>query len=377
MYKTLIAFIGILDKTQKELVKCLISQVYENTDCTIVDFMENNLFGVNVPDGYKLSKPKQWQYGTWRQMCNRYKMFIRPYDNIIIIGTPLYVGDKFLSLELLRKTSVKITKNPKIFIDNPSYRGIFERLVFVRGCIGKNVIQYCIDSREVDFSRVWKLEKYVRVGPVDFEGIKYFPMYEWAMKTTYCQPIQKVKDIFFMGTANDKYKRDLLTKFVDASRNKFGRKITYGTQEAMKRPLLGVFEICGDGERLDIVSQQEYLYNLMLSRYTVIFPPYNQNCFNIVRFIEAVICNCIPLVFQHENLKWLKLTFPDIYTVIQKNNLIIKKTRTKIPEEWIWTRIRLQYQDGSVIEEIKSTKSFKNIVDRKYVNERLTSLLSG
>lgn len=377
MGKTLIAYIGNMPRTQREVVRCLISQIYENVDCDIVDFMENNLFGFGVPDGYNLVKPKQWLSNNWRQMCDRYKVFIQMYDNIIVIGTPLFIWDKPLSLKLLKKISVQITKNPKVFINNPVYKSILERLVFVRACIGKNIIQYCLDSREVDFSKVWKLERYTRVGPSYYNDISYFPMFEWSMQYVYQQEIQKVQDIFFMGTAFTSEKRSLISRFVKSSENKFGRKITYSVPQAIKRPLSGVIGICGEEDPIDVISQQEYLYNLMLSRYTIILPPYNSDCFNMVRFIEAIICNCIPLVLQHDNLKWLKQTFPDMYNIIEKNNLIIRKTRTKIPEEWIWSRIRLQEQDIDVIKDLKSTDSFKNITDKKYIKERLTHLLDG
>ena len=377
MGKTLIAYIGNMPRTQREVIRCLISQIYENTDCDVVDFMENNLFGFSIPDGYKLVKPKQWQSSNWRQMCDRYKVFIQPYDSVVVIGTPLFIGDKPLTLKLLKRISVQITKNPKTFISNPVYKSLLERLVFVRACIGKNTIQYCLDSREVDFSKVWKLKRYTRVGPSYYNDISYFPMFEWSMQCVYQQDIPKAQDIFFVGTALTQEKRNLISRFVKASENKFDRKITYSIPQAIKRPLSGVIGICGEEDPIDVMSQQEYLYNLMLSRYTIILPPYNSDCFNMVRFIEAIVCNCIPLVLQHDNLKWLKQTFPDMYDIIESNNLIIRKTKTKIPEEWVWSRIRLQEQDGDIINELKSTTSFKNIIDKKYIKERLTHLLDG
>ena len=114
MGKTLIAYIGNMPRTQREVIRCLISQIYENTDCDVVDFMENNLFGFSIPDGYKLVKPKQWQSSNWRQMCDRYKVFIQPYDSVVVIGTPLFIGDKPLTLKLLKKISVQINKNKSL-----------------------------------------------------------------------------------------------------------------------------------------------------------------------------------------------------------------------------------------------------------------------
>ena len=128
----------------------------------------------------------------------------------------------------------------------------------------------------------------------------------------------------------------------------------------------------------------------------MINPPYNKNEFNIIRFMEAIICDCIPLILKCKkdvrDMKFgclynLILTFPDFYDIIMKRNLIV------VPKD-IHVRLTKYYEDsdnGSVrkvkyatygepdidiCEQLKETKSFKKITDRNYVQSFYDGLFS-
>lgn len=104
--------------------------------------------------------------------------------------------------------------------------------------------------------------------------------------------------------------------------------------------------------------------------------------FNIVRFMEAIICNCVPLILNDVDLDDLRLTFPDIYDIINKRELIVA------PEN-VCVRLTRYFEDainGSVLKQqrinetgvvkrpdmevcnlIKKTDSFKLIIDEDYI----------
>lgn len=107
----------------------------------------------------------------------------------------------------------------------------------------------------------------------------------------------------------------------------------------------------------------------MLSRYTIIVDDYSGQ-FNMMRFMEAVICGCVPLLLDgYNNLENLILTFPDIYDIIIKRGLVEKLER-------VYFRIHdWEEKDQYIISEIKATKSFKKITDKVKVQQYYNKLL--
>ena len=119
----------------------------------------------------------------------------------------------------------------------------------------------------------------------------------------------------------------------------------------------------------------------MLSRFTVITPPYNESEFNMVRFMEAVILGCVPVILPNVNLDGIRLTFPDIYDIIKKDKVVLKKyvingksAHTYPIEYFLPLRVRRYEEYAVVIDKIKSTKSYKSIIDRDYIQECFNNL---
>lgn len=381
MSETLVAVLSNVEKTQNEIIACMITQICENVEnCSVVDFYKDYKLSKTTYGEYFMVKAEQWLYNGWLDIYKNYRELVKPYDNIILIKTPTLRGlyPRQLDKKFLKEIDRGFTKDNEYQMSQDLMKRLIERLVFVKACRDKNVIQFCIDTQEVDFSDVWKFKSYERRYIANHGDMKYFPMYEWAMANTFIQEIDKAQDLYFIGSAFNSEKQELISRYHDNLYKFFGRR-RVGFVRA--NPQTGYFDYYNNDEnRREIkVNQSKYLYELKLSKYTVVNPPYDTSCFNMMRFMEAVICDCVPIVLPENNFDDLILTFQDIYDKINYRDLILeKRDNRKLPiEHYLHTRITEWERDKDCIEDIKSCKSYQRIVDQEYVQSEFAKLLKG
>ena len=381
MSETLVAVLSNVEKTQNEIIACMITQICENVEnCSVVDFYKDYKLSKTTYGEYFMVKAEQWLYNGWLDIYKNYRELIKPYDNIILIKTPTLRGlyPRQLDKKFLKEIDRGFTKDNEYQMSQDLMKRLIERLVFVKACRDKNVIQFCIDTQEVDFSDVWKFKSYERRYIANHGDMKYFPMYEWAMANTFIQDIDKAQDLYFIGSAFNSEKQELISRYHDNLYQYFGRR-RVGFVRA--NPQTGYFDYYNNDEnRREIkVNQSKYLYELKLSKYTVVNPPYDISCFNMMRFMEAVICDCVPIVLPENNFDDLILTFQDIYDKINFRDLILEKRDCrKLPiEHYLHVRITEWERDKDCIEDIKSCKSYQRIVDQEYVQSEFAKLLKG
>lgn len=379
MSETLVAVLSNVEKTQNEIIACMITQICENVEnCSVVDFYKDYKLSKTTYGEYFMVKAEQWLYNGWLEIYKNYRELVKPYDNIILIKTPTLRGlyPRQLDKKFLKEIDRGFTKDNEYQMSQDLMKRLIERLVFVKACRDKNVIQFCIDTQEVDFSDVWKFKSYERRYIANHGDMKYFPMYEWAMANTFIQEIDKAQDLYFIGSAFNSEKQELISRYHDNLYKFFGRR-RVGFVRA--NPQTGYFDYYNNDEnRREIkVSQSKYLYELKLSKYTVVNPPYDTSCFNMMRFMEAVICDCVPIVLPENNFDDLILTFQDIYDKINFRDLILEKRDCrKLPiEHYLHVRITEWERDKDCIEDIKSCKSYQRIVDQEYVQSEFAKLL--
>lgn len=379
MSETLVAVLSNVEKTQNEIIACMITQICENVEnCSVVDFYKDYKLSKTTYGEYFMVKAEQWLYNGWLDIYKNYRELVKPYDNIILIKTPTLRGlyPRQLDKKFLKEIDRGFTKDNEYQMSQDLMKRLIERLVFVKACRDKNVIQFCIDTQEVDFSDVWKFKSYERRYIANHGDMKYFPMYEWAMANTFIQEIDKAQDLYFIGSAFNSEKQELISRYHDNLYKFFGRR-RVGFVRA--NPQTGYFDYYNNDEnRREIkVSQSKYLYELKLSKYTVVNPPYDTSCFNMMRFMEAVICDCVPIVLPENNFDDLILTFQDIYDKINFRDLILeKRDNRKLPiEHYLHVRITEWERDKDCIEDIKSCKSYQRIVDQEYVQSEFAKLL--
>lgn len=381
MSETLVAVLSNVEKTQNEIIACMITQICENVEnCSVVDFYKDYKLSKTTYGEYFMVKAEQWLYNGWLEIYKNYRELVKPYDNIILIKTPTLRGlyPRQLDKKFLKEIDRGFTKDNEYQMSQDLMKRLIERLVFVKACRDKNVIQFCIDTQEVDFSDVWKFKSYERRYIANHGDMKYFPMYEWAMANTFIQDIDKAQDLYFIGSAFNSEKQELISRYHDNLYKFFGRR-RVGFVRA--NPQTGYFDYYNNDEnRREIkVNQSKYLYELKLSKYTVVNPPYDTSCFNMMRFMEAVICDCVPIVLPENNFDDLILTFQDIYDKINFRDLILEKRDCrKLPiEHYLHVRITEWERDKDCIEDIKSCKSYQRIVDQEYVQSEFAKLLKG
>lgn len=379
MSETLVAVLSNVEKTQNEIIACMITQICENVEnCSVVDFYKDYKLSKTTYGEYFMVKAEQWLYNGWLDIYKNYRELVKPYDNIILIKTPTLRGlyPRQLDKKFLKEIDRGFTKDNEYQMSQDLMKRLIERLVFVKACRDKNVIQFCIDTQEVDFSDVWKFKSYERRYIANHGDMKYFPMYEWAMANTFIQDIDKAQDLYFIGSAFNSEKQELISRYHDNLYKFFGRR-RVGFVRA--NPQTGYFDYYNNDEnRREIkVNQSKYLYELKLSKYTVVNPPYDTSCFNMMRFMEAVICDCVPIVLPENNFDDLILTFQDIYDKINFRDLILEKRDCrKLPiEHYLHVRITEWERDKDCIEDIKSCKSYQRIVDQEYVQSEFAKLL--
>lgn len=380
MSNTLVAVLSNVEKTQNEIIACMITQICENVEnCSVVDFYKDYKLSKTTYGEYFMVKAEQWLYNGWLEIYKNYRELVKPYDNIILIKTPTLRGlyTRQLDKKFLKEIDRGFTKDNEYQMSQDLMKRLIERLIFVKACRDKNVIQFCIDTQEVDFSDVWKFKSYERRYIANHGDMKYFPMYEWAMANTFIQDIDKAQDLYFIGSAFNSEKQELISRYHDNLYKFFGRR-RVGFVRA--NPQTGYFDYYNNDEnRREIkVNQSKYLYELKLSKYTVVNPPYDTSCFNMMRFMEAVICDCVPIILPENNFDDLILTFQDIYDKINYRDLILEKRDTrKLPiEHYLHTRITEWERDKDCIADIKSCKSYQKIIDQEYVRSEFDNLLS-
>lgn len=381
MSETLVAVLSNVEKTQNEIIACMITQICENVEnCSVVDFYKDYKLSKTTYGEYFMVKAEQWLYNGWLDIYKNYRELVKPYDNIILIKTPTLRGlyPRQLDKKFLKEIDRGFTKDNEYQMSQDLMKRLIERLVFVKACRDKNVIQFCIDTQEVDFSDVWKFKSYERRYIANHGDMKYFPMYEWAMANTFIQEIDKAQDLYFIGSAFNSEKQELISRYHDNLYKFFGRRRVGFVRANPQTGYFGYYN--NDENRREIkVNQSKYLYELKLSKYTVVNPPYDTSCFNMMRFMEAVICDCVPIVLPENNFDDLILTFQDIYDKINYRDLILeKRDNRKLPiEHYLHVRITEWERDKDCIEDIKSCKSYQRIVNQEYVQSEFAKLLKG
>ena len=377
---TLVAVLSNIEKTQNEIIGCMISQICENVEnCSVIDFYKDFKLSKATYGDYDLFKAEQWLYDGWLDIYKNYRALVKPYDNIILIKTPTLRGTytRQLDTKFMKEIDRGFTKDKYYQMSQDIMKRLIERLVFVKACRDKRVFQFCLDTEEVDFSKVYKFNSYKRLFIMNKNGMPYFPMYEWAMANTWIQPVDKCQDLYYIASAFNEDREKYIVNIKDWLYKFFGRRRVGFVRS---NPQTGLFDYYNSDERREQkVGQNMYMYNLKLSKYTVVTPPYDTTCFNMYRFMEAVICDCVPIIMPDNNMEDLRLTFSDIYDKINYRDLVLMKrdTRSFPVEYYLHVRITEWEKDKPTIEDLKSCKSYKKITDEEFVRSEFEKLLKG
>lgn len=338
-----------------------ISQCVPNGECKVIDTFKTPKFkhALSVAPGTEHLHYLGVDCKNWDECLQYAKNFL--------------IENNITTLVITRVTMISGFKAdddyiPKLFesriVDNPYYATTYMimkrvyaayHLVKAASMVCDKVIHFLIDPQEFDFSLIFKFKSYRRVFGTAKKGKYIFmPAFEYGcMQITHGFDKTKSGDFHFHCTAitEDRFfildHMDELRSIPNSSVRVFGA----GKFDKLKR-------------------QTDFYEDLAKYRYTLCIPPYDKTTFSIFRFWESVMLDVVPFVHKSCSSKDLLLTFPDIRDIIINERLVVDfdEIQSRIEE---FSEERRQ----SILEKIRSTKSFRKITNLKFIKERWQKIL--
>lgn len=381
------------DIKREEINRAINFQLFEmlGDKITFLDFDEEYGLYKYITGEPDFIKDCCWYCHGYKELKERHMEILECVDNVLIYGMQVknindgtgYVKGlpKMDNLESIKIELDKCHRKDDYGFVNYGTRvklkNVLSRMVFIE-CLGEsdvNVFHYLVDPREVNLSPIIGKDRYHVIGALksNVGPSKPMPFFEWGIENTYVQELPKEMDFFYLGACDGvgKYRlRDIVDKFNDC----IGRRKPNGG--AFSNTLKGFAGVVSDkysgkvGKKKDsIVSQSEYYYKLMTSRYTFVNKPYVDSEFNYQRFMEAIILDCIPFIDNEMNLDNLRLTYHEFYDIIIKNKLIIDTEASSYKD--IATRMKRYPENGDsqLISKFKNTKAYQALTNSEKISE--------
>lgn len=316
---------GGVESSQKEIVKAMVYTICKShKKCIIfttnkgsklkylIDGNENAIL-VNLKE---FVDAKTWpdKYKIALKVLDEYKienMFIMKH---VMLQTYNYKDNTTLSTYI-----AKWKTEPEFSMKFQMLKNIYEKICFITAIAKKcKTIELVIDPQQINASKFIQFKKgYKQLYILNKQKLElqygkfYEPYYIPGKEQTI-----KEKDFCFACTAITKDR-----KYIAKYANK--------TEIFNKDWLIKIVTDNKNGKKL---SQTEYYEWLKKSKFTLIIPSYDISTFSIIRFIEALKFNCIPLIHKKCNLQDLVCTFPTVYDIINKKLLLnsISEIQNKI-----------------------------------------------
>lgn len=240
---------------------------------------------------------------SWHAYICECKGFIKKHN----INELLLVGVQLLSTLKIDNNSMMIKaleiyhgeKQDKYSLNFDSTKRVYEKLIFIICCreLGVKLFHFVIDPQEADIKSGLCYNNSKRLFILNDSISVYAHMYEAAMLCEIQQQYRnrgKTFELFFIASCltND-------------------RKFLYDIKNKIKISASVIFDIIAKSNAG--VAQGTYYSYLSRSKYTIVVKPYKNDSFSIIRFIEAIVLNCVPLILDDVCLDELKNTFADIY----------------------------------------------------------------
>lgn len=184
-----------------------------------------------------------------------------------------------------------------------------ENLTFIDVASKKcnDVYQYAIDPEEPRLDAVCSFNNFRRLSfnKLKRQGSICMPYYEYELKRNAIDVHDDSKATFcFHATAVNPSRQWLADLKQDLElRDGYDVRISIRGEKKFSR-------------------QQQYMWNLANSRFTMVVKPYDDTSFSWCRFIEAASVGCLPLVMSDCNLQDIDATFPDIADIIRSELLV-------------------------------------------------------
>lgn len=299
--------------------------------------------------------------GDWDSVFKACCKFLRDnaIDTMLIVGLQLFSDFKRgLEKTLIKKTLNKFHYDKRYSMNFNMKKHEICKLVFEEACFAtcKNVYHYVLDPQEPHLDHVFSRYKpacYRRLTFVRTLGLEelIMPFYEYGLNDMRLDSDNNQIRLFFRGSAMNKDRHFLLD---------YGRK--FGKVEGCR---VKVFTKAQG----NAIPQDYYFFLLMHSRYTMVVTPYDRKSFSWLRFVEALMNGCLPLVHDSCSLEMLDESIPDVSKIIKEYLMF------STPEE-----IDKKMKDLSgglreeVIECLLDTDTFRKFLDPEWLSSRWSRL---
>lgn len=282
-------------------------------------------------------------------------------DRVFVVGMPMFsdVGQKLAKLIHSNWHNSKYDRVidgvdiPHVFID-PAFR-----LYAVLGLYSQpDLFHFVIDPKEIKFIYEGNTRQfyYDKMEDSDYE---YLPLQFYMYSQGQVNPRLKLAD-FTLGISSFKDKtRDTIIETVKEIQS--AGDITVNLRYSMYDAITGV------KTKSTIVSRNEYLLEVLESKITLVVPSYHIDTFSMLRFVESVMHDCLPLVHQHA--MWTLI--PDIEVMaIVANNLLVDNNNLeqKLHEMLDQDKWR------EVLDRLQATKMFQDIIDQRWYTPMIAQL---
>lgn len=380
--RTAVVIAGEIPATQKEIVRMQITQILTFVDnVEILDFYVNEKLEkyINSDEVPIVKVTDSWTCNDWNGTFKHYRSVLRFYRNVIILNAPSFRFMDIEPSELIKKYDKKATEDPLYALDGKSVqvRMRIYRLLFIKACAkefeNKNVFQFVVNPREVDYRDVWEFKRYKRIGPWEWKNTIVGPTYEWGLSHMYVQEIDKVYDFFWYACKENKPAVEEFGELTEVFLNK--RVWSAWWTNAIK----GESKVFGKRETRSVaITQEEYYYGLMLSWYTLVSET-DDGSFPIVRFMESIILGCVPILAYNIDYECLRSELTDhrFYDIIRYRDLQAREYHKGSGSSWrsnsicnMCERFKLHKgDDEDVIKELRTSKYYKNMTNDKAVKD--------
>lgn len=349
--------VGILSlaptgKYQNEIHDSILKTLmYNIDDATFINTLQRNPKYIdndrvlNVSSIIKTAL-KDKHFGGLHDYKVEIKEKLKDFSLIIVVRMPLFetMSNNNNSLILRYKANEKEEKLNFKFMTTIK---IFVRLAILEVLeeLNVNLIQIKIDPQEYSIETDFAFKNYTCYFINNRSNMKYMPMYINQMfksikdgNLVECRS----KDIFAIATCLSDDRKDLPQKF-----------------DGIICDNIDIRFITKENNRKARVKQSDYYELLRGAKYTIIFKPYQHDSFSSIRFIEAILNGCVPLIMNDCDLSELKETYLDLYELVLKYNLVVSSIDVK-------TRVQKYDYDKNFIDEAMSSDSItKEINDKK------------
>lgn len=122
-----------------------------------------------------------------------------------------------------------------------------------------------------------------------------------------------------------------------------------------------------------IIEYDDYMELIKRSKFTLIIPSYDVNCFSLRRFFESVTNGCVPLILSDCNYKWGLNQGKEIVKFVEDNLLVDRQDVSKLPE--IVKAKSPHYAE--LLEGLKQTQWWQTYSNPKFYMKSLKEMFSN